>query len=70
LVEELRRPRTRGHVTEGEERAIMGALRSAIHAHGPITLDLIFSATKRIVGNLRNVSPPGRDGGARAKEGE
>ena len=35
-------------------RAIAGALRASIHAHGPITLEHIGSATKRILGNLRN----------------
>jgi hypothetical protein len=36
------------------ERAIAGALRAAIHDHGPITAEWIGSAVKRIVGNLRN----------------
>ncbi len=36
------------------ERAIAGALRSTIHDHGPITLALVTSAVKRIVGNLAN----------------
>jgi hypothetical protein len=36
------------------ERAIAGALRDAIHAHGPITPAWIGSAVKRIVGNIRN----------------
>jgi hypothetical protein len=56
------------------ERAIAGALRAAIKAHGPITPEHIGSATKRIVGNLRNArldglaSALGRRGGlARAK---
>ena len=35
-------------------RAIAGALRAAIHAHGPITLEHIGSATKRVLGSLRN----------------
>ena len=35
------------------ERKIMGALRSSIDAHGPITKELIGSATKRIVGTIR-----------------
>lgn len=34
------------------ERVIVGALKSAIDAHGPITLELIGSAAKRIVGQL------------------
>lgn len=37
------------------ERAIVGALRAAIHDHGPITLAQIGSAAKRILGQLRNV---------------
>ena len=36
------------------ERAIVGALRAAIHDHGPITLENISSATKRILGGLKN----------------
>lgn len=36
------------------ERAIAGALRSAIADHGPITPDRIGSAVKRIVGQLAN----------------
>jgi hypothetical protein len=33
----------------------VGALRSAIEAHGPITAEHIGSAAKRILGNLKNV---------------
>ena len=36
------------------ERAIAGALRSAIRDHGPITTAWIGSATKRVLGNLAN----------------
>jgi hypothetical protein len=36
------------------ERAIAGALRGAIRDHGPITADMITSAVKRVVGNLKN----------------
>ncbi len=36
------------------ERAVAGALRSAIAAHGPITAANMTSAVKRVVGNLRN----------------
>jgi hypothetical protein len=43
---------------EGLERAIAGALRGAIHDHGPITAKEIGSATKRIAGNLKNARPP------------
>lgn len=39
---------------ESLERAIAGALRSAIHDHGPVTPETIGSAVKRIMGNLRN----------------
>jgi hypothetical protein len=35
-----------------ETNKINGALKSTIHAHGPITLQLIGSATKRIHGSL------------------
>jgi len=38
----------------GLERAITGALRSAIRDHGPITPEHIGSAVNRIIGNLRN----------------
>lgn len=41
------------------ERAILGALRAAIHDHGPITLDTMSSAAKRIVGNLANAGGVG-----------
>ena len=37
------------------ERAVSGALRSAIHDHGPVTAEWIGSAGKRVVGNLINV---------------
>lgn len=43
---------------QSTERAIAGALRAAIHAHGPITPDKIGSAVKRVVGNLRNARAP------------
>lgn len=36
-------------------RAIIGALKSAIHDHGPITKELITSAAKRIYGTLKTV---------------
>jgi len=36
----------------------LGALRSQIHAHGPITTAWIGSATKRIVGALKNEDLP------------
>lgn len=39
---------------EAIERAVIGALRSAINDHGPISADKITSAAKRIIGNLRN----------------
>ena len=38
-------------------RAVVGALRSCIHDHGPIKADLITSAAKRVVGSLKNVRP-------------
>lgn len=40
---------------EALERAVVGALRSAIKDHGPITAEHIGSAAKRVVGNLENV---------------
>jgi hypothetical protein len=39
---------------EAVERAVLGALKSAITDHGPITPDKLTSATKRVLGNLRN----------------
>jgi hypothetical protein len=39
---------------EALERAVTGALRSAIKDHGPITAEKLTSATKRVVGNLVN----------------
>lgn len=39
---------------EALERAVLGALRSAINDHGPITPDKLTSATKRVIGNLVN----------------
>ncbi len=35
-----------------EAKRISGALKQTIHAHGPITKELIGSATKRIYGSL------------------
>lgn len=40
---------------KAKERAVIGALRSAINDHGPITPDKINSAMKRVLGNLANV---------------
>ena len=45
-IEKLRR------VKKIETNKIKGALKSTIHAHGPITMPLIGSATKRIYGTL------------------
>jgi hypothetical protein len=42
-------------MSERLERAVAGGLRSAIHAHGPITPEWIGSAVKRVIGNLRTV---------------
>lgn len=36
------------------ERSIGGALRDTIKQHGPITLENMNSAIKRVAGNLRN----------------
>lgn len=52
---------------EAQERAIVGALRAAIHDHGPITPERVGSAAKRILGNLRNARasrPAGAAAGA------
>jgi hypothetical protein len=35
-----------------ESKRISGAIKNTIHAHGPITKNLIGSATKRIMGSL------------------
>lgn len=43
------------HRGEALEHAVLGALRSCINDHGPITPELLTSAAKRIVGNLTNV---------------
>lgn len=59
---------------ESLERAIAGALRAAINDHGPITVDKIGSAAKRVAGNLRNARLAGlavalgRRGGLARKE--
>lgn len=45
-IEKLRRAK------KIETNKINGALKSTIHAHGPITMVLIGSATKRIYGSL------------------
>jgi hypothetical protein len=37
-----------------ESKRISGAIKQTIHAHGPITKELIGSATKRIYGSLLN----------------
>lgn len=51
------------------ERAIAGALRAAIKDHGPITPERIGSATKRVLGNLKNARPgPARRGSITAAE--
>ncbi len=39
------------------EKAIAGALRSTIDAHGPITRERIGSAVKRITGQLKAGDP-------------
>jgi transcriptional regulator with XRE-family HTH domain len=43
---------------ESLERVVIGALRSAIHDHGPITPEWIGSAAKRILGQLVNARSP------------
>jgi hypothetical protein len=41
------------------ERAIVGALRDQIKAHGPITPEWIGSAAKRVVGQMANANLTG-----------
>jgi hypothetical protein len=41
-----------------ETKRISGALKQTIHAHGPITSNLIGSATKRIYGSLLKDGEP------------
>ncbi len=41
------------------ERAIVGALRDQIRAHGPITAEWIGSAAKRVLGQLGNAKATG-----------
>jgi len=45
-IEKLKKDKSR------ESKRISGALKQTIHAHGPITKELIGSATKRIYGSL------------------
>jgi len=44
---------------ESLERAVVGALRSMFHAHGPITPEWFGSAAKRIVKQLANAKLDG-----------
>jgi hypothetical protein len=44
---------------ESLERAIVGALRSTIHDHGPITAKQVGSAAKRIIGQLASMRADG-----------
>jgi len=44
---------------ESLERAILGALRSTIHDHGPITAKHIESAAKRIIVQLTSLRGDG-----------
>lgn len=46
------------------ERIVAGALRAAIHDHGPITLDQVGSATRRVVGQLGGAVGPAARGAA------
>lgn len=52
---------------EALERAVAGALRAAIHDHGPVTPERIGSAVKRIVGNLKNARLGSLAGAAMAR---
>jgi hypothetical protein len=44
---------------ERTHRVVQGALRGTIDAHGPITADLVPSATKRVVAQLRSAAEGG-----------
>ncbi len=44
---------------ESLERAVVGALRSAIKAHGPISLEWVGSAAKRVIGQIKNAKLDG-----------
>ncbi len=50
------------------ERIIAGALRAAIKDHGPITLEWIGSAAKRVAGQLRGAVGPAAMARRRWKE--
>lgn len=41
------------------ERAILGALKNTVKIHGPIGPELIGSAAKRIVGEIRSLQAQG-----------
>lgn len=56
LDEEAKKP-----VNDSFVRAVVGALRMAIHAHGPIDEAQVSSAAKRISGALRGVLKQERD---------
>jgi hypothetical protein len=43
------------------EREISGALKNTIDSHGPITRELIGSASKRIAGQIREAAKRERD---------
>ena len=51
-IEKLKRSKT------VEMNKINGALKQAIHAHGPITKELIGSASKRIYGSILSNDKP------------
>jgi len=43
------------------EKEIVGALKNAIHSHGPVTLDNVNSAAKRVYKTLSNLAKRQRD---------
>lgn len=53
-VAQARARMLRTHMNEDQvRRDISGALKNTIQAHGPITSDHLFSATKRVYGALK-----------------
>ncbi len=43
------------------ERSINGAIKNTIHSHGPITLNWISSASKRVIGTLKGYNKYARE---------
>lgn len=53
---------TKGDFVSSLQRRISGGLKSAIDAHGPITMDHVGSAVKRIMGLLVGKTTTGQNG--------